>query len=53
LLHDNVPAHKAASVCQSLTTSPTKKKLQPFITPRNLQIYLCQTIFSSPSWKWS
>jgi hypothetical protein len=29
LLHDNAPAHKAASVCQFLTP----KKLQPFITP--------------------
>ena len=29
LLHDNAPAHKAASVCQFLT----KKKLQPPITP--------------------
>ena len=27
--------------------------LQPFITPRTLQIYLCQAIFCSPSWKWS
>ena len=29
LLHDNTPAHKAASVCQFLT----QKMLQPFITP--------------------
>jgi histone-lysine N-methyltransferase SETMAR len=29
LLHDNAPAHKAASVCQFLT----QKMLQPFITP--------------------
>jgi hypothetical protein len=29
LLHDNVPVHKAASVCQFLT----QKKLQPLITP--------------------
>jgi len=28
-LHDNAPAHKAASVCQFLT----EKSLQPFITP--------------------
>ena len=42
LLHDNVPAHKAASVCQVLT--------QKNVT---LQIYLRQTIFCSPSWKWS
>ena len=30
-----------------------KKMLQPFITPRTLQIYLRQTILCSPSWKWS
>jgi len=29
LLHDNAPAHKAASVCQY----STQKMLQPFITP--------------------
>jgi hypothetical protein len=46
LLHDNVPAHKAASVCQFLTP---QKMLQPFITPHTLQIYLRQTIFCSPS----
>jgi hypothetical protein len=45
LLHDNAPAHKAASVCQFLT----QKMLHPFITPRTLQIYLRQSIFSSPS----
>jgi len=45
-LHDNGPAHKAASVCQFLTP---KKKLQPFITPGTLQIYLRQTIYCSPS----
>jgi hypothetical protein len=45
LLHDNASAHKAASFCQFLTP----KKLQPFIAPRNLQIYLLETIFSSPS----
>jgi len=45
LLHHNAPAHKAASVCQILL----KKMLQPFITPCTLQIYLCQTIFCSPS----
>jgi hypothetical protein len=38
LLHDNMPAHKAASVCQFLT--------QKTVT---LQIYPCQTIFCSPS----
>ena len=30
-----------------------QKMLQPIITPSTLQIYLCQTIFCSPSWKWS
>jgi len=46
LLHNNAPAHKAASVCQFLT----QKMLQPFITsPRTLQIYLHQTIFCSPN----
>jgi len=47
LLHDNAPAHKAASVCQF----QTPKKLQPFIIPRTLQIYLRQTIFCPPSRK--
>ena len=37
LLHDNVPAHKAASVCQVLTQKNVA-----------VQIYLCQTIFCSP-----
>jgi hypothetical protein len=46
LLQDNAPAHKAASVCQFLTP---QKMLQPFNTPRTLQIYLRQTIFCSPS----
>jgi len=45
MLHDNAPAHKAASVCQFLT----QKMLQPFITPRTLQIYLRQTIFCTSS----
>jgi hypothetical protein len=45
LLHNNAPAHKAASVCQFLT----QKMLQPSITPRTLQIYIRQTIFCSPS----
>jgi hypothetical protein len=44
-LHDNAPAHTAASVCQFLT----QRKLQPFINPRTLQIYLHLTIFCSPS----
>ena len=47
-LHDNAPAHKSASVCQFVTQ---KKKLQPHITPRTLQIYLCQNIFCSTRWK--
>jgi hypothetical protein len=45
LLHGDVPAHTAASFCQFLTP----QKLQSFITPRTLQIYLRQTIFCSPS----
>jgi hypothetical protein len=45
LSHDNVPAPKAASVCQLLT----QKMLQPFITLRTLQIYLRQTVFCHPS----
>jgi len=45
LLNDSAPAHKAPSVCQFFT----QKVLQPFITPRTPQIYLCQTIFCSPS----
>ena len=48
LLHDNAPAYKAASACQFLPP----KKLQSFITSRTLQLYLRQTIFCSPSWKW-
>jgi len=47
LLHDNVPAHTAASFYQFLTPPP-KKMLQPFITPRTLQIYLRHTFFFSP-----
>jgi len=46
LLHDNAPAHKAASVCQFLT--PPKNVTTPY-HPRALQIYLRQTIFCSPS----
>jgi len=44
LLHDNAPAHKAASFCQFLT--PTK--LQPLITLRTVQIYLRWILFCSP-----
>jgi len=47
LLHDNTPAHKAASVCQFLNQT----MLQPIITPRNLQIYFRQTNFFSASRK--
>jgi len=36
LLHDDAPAHKSASVCQFWTP----KMLQPFVTPRTLQLYL-------------
>ena len=39
LLNDYAPDHKAANVCQFLTP----EMLQPFITPRTLQIYLRQT----------
>jgi hypothetical protein len=35
LLHNNTPAHKAASVCQF----SAQKMLKPFITPRTPQIY--------------
>jgi len=46
LLHDNAPAHKAASVCQFFTP----KMLETFTpTPGILQIYLRQTIFCPPS----
>ena len=45
LLHDNVPAHIAASICQFLTP----KYLTILFHPRTLQIYLRQTIFCSPS----
>ena len=44
-LHDNAPAHKAASVCQFLTP----KMLTTLYQPRTLQIYIRQTIFCSPS----
>jgi hypothetical protein len=47
VLHDKAPAHKAASVCQFFTP----KMLQPFITPRTLQIYLRQTFFLFPKLK--
>jgi hypothetical protein len=46
LLHDHVPAHKAASVCQFLTPKNVATLYHP---PHTLQIYLCQTILCSPS----
>jgi len=45
LLHDNMPAHKDASVCQFLTP----KNVTTIYHPRTLQIYLRQIIFYSPS----
>ena len=48
LLHDNAPAHTAASVSQFLTP----ETVTTLYHPRTLQIYLRQTIFCSPSWKW-
>ena len=45
LLHDNAPAHKAASFCQFLTP---KNVTTPYHS-RTLQIYLLQNIFCSPS----
>jgi len=45
-LHDNAPTHKAA-----FANFLPWKRLQPFITPRTLQIYLFQTIFCSPEVK--
>jgi len=45
LLHDNAPAHKAASVCQFLTP----KNVTTLYHPGTLQIYPSQTIFCSPS----
>jgi hypothetical protein len=45
LLHNNMPAHKAASVRQFLV----QKNVTTLYHPRTLQIYLCQTIFCSPS----
>jgi hypothetical protein len=41
LLHDNAPAHKAASVYQFLN----KKLLQPFITPVMSRLFLRQIYF--------
>jgi hypothetical protein len=45
LLHDDAPAHKAASV---LPIFDPHKMLQPFIISFTLQIYLRRTIFCSP-----
>jgi len=44
LLHNNAPAHKAASV-----PIFDPKNVTTLYHPRTLQIYLRQTIFSSPS----
>jgi hypothetical protein len=41
LLHDNVPTHKAPSVCQFFT----QKMLQPFIPPL-LSRFICANLFS-------
>ena len=46
LLHDNVPAYKAASVCQFLT----QKMLQPFITPV-FSRFISARLFSVPKLK--
>jgi hypothetical protein len=43
VLHDNAPAHKAASVCQFLT----QKMLQPFITPV-LSRFISARLFPAP-----
>jgi hypothetical protein len=45
LLHNNVPAHKAVSVCQFLAP----KNITTLYHPGTLQIYTRQTIFCSPS----
>jgi len=48
LLHDNAPTHKAAYVCKFLT--PKNVNVTTLYHPSpTLQIYLCQTIFCSPS----
>jgi len=44
-----MPTHKAEKFANFLP----QKMLQPIIAPHTLQIYLHQTIFCSPSWKWS
>jgi hypothetical protein len=48
LLHDNAPAHKAASVCQFLIQKNVTKLYPPPPPPGTLQIYLRQTIFCFP-----
>jgi len=50
LLHNNAPAHSAASVCQFLTAKNVTTLYPPSCI---LQICLRQTIFCSPSWKWN
>jgi len=47
LLHDNVPAHRAASVCQFFTPKNVTTLYPP--SPRTLHIYLRRIIFCSPS----
>jgi hypothetical protein len=50
LLHDNAPAHTAASVFQFLTPQKSYNPLSPPVLPR----FISARLFSfSPSWKWS
>jgi hypothetical protein len=49
LLHDNAPAHKAASFCQFFTKK--KKCYKGYHPPGTLQIYLRQNIFCFSSRK--
>jgi len=53
LLHNNAPTHKAASVCQFFTPQNVTTLYALYDPPCTLKIYLHQTIFCSPSWKWS
>ena len=50
LLHDNAPAHKAAGFRKIFDP---KKRYNPLLPPRILQIYLRQTISCSPNSKLS
>jgi hypothetical protein len=47
LLHDNVPAHKPASIYQFLT----QKMLQPFITPPVISRFISARLFLFPKLK--